>query len=119
MKKVVLTVVAMMTMTFGFAGTESHRVAVNAEKYDMSFDMRRLAAKLDLTSEQMEAVQVIQDNFNDAMMTASTAQWGHERTAKVHQAVRNDVHQMHRVLNDKQFRTYMMLLGTTLHNKGL
>ncbi len=124
MKKVVLTVVAVMTMTFGFAETRNHsvtasNVAVNAEKYDMSCDMRRLAVTLDLTSEQMEAVQVIQDNFNDAVLAAGTAQWGHERRAKVHEAVRTDLHRMHRVLNDKQFRTYMLLLGTTLRNKGL
>jgi hypothetical protein len=33
--------------------------------------------------------------------------------------VRKDAKQMQRVLNDKQFDTYMMLLGVTLRNKGL
>jgi len=37
----------------------------------------------------------------------------------VHQAVRKDAHQMKRVLNDKQFDTYMLLLVTTLKNKHL
>ena len=125
MKKVILTVVAVMTFTLSFAenGTENnaafggHR-AVNVENYDMSFDMRRLAAKLDLTADQMEAVQVIQDNFNTEMLSAATAR-GFERRHLVHQAVRKDARQMQRVLNDKQFGTYMMLLGTTLQNKGL
>jgi len=125
MKKVILAVVAVMTFTLSFAenGTEnnaafrSHR-SVNVENYDMSFDMRRLAAKLDLTADQMEAVQVIQDNFNTEMLSAATAR-GFERRHLVHQAVRKDARQMQRVLNDKQFGTYMMLLGTTLQNKGL
>ena len=125
MKKIILTVVAVMTFTLSFAenGTEnnaafrSHR-SVNVENYDMSFDMRRLAAKLDLTADQMEAVQVIQDNFNTEMLSAATAR-GFERRHLVHQAVRKDARQMQRVLNDKQFGTYMMLLGTTLQNKGL
>lgn len=126
MKKVILTVVAVMTFTLSFAENSTEKDAaffgrrtVNVENYDMSFDMRRLAAKLDLTADQMEAVQVIQDNFNTEMQSAATATRGFERRHLVHEAVRKDARQMQRVLNDKQFGTYMMLLGTTLQNKGL
>lgn len=119
MKKIVLTMVALMTMMTGFAETANHRVVKSAESYEMSFDMRRLATKLDLTSNQMEAIQVIQDKFSEEMSAAGTTNWGPMRARAVHQAVRKNAHQMHRVLNDKQFKTYMMLLGTTLHNQGL
>lgn len=118
MKKLILTMVAMMTFTFGFAGNESYRSEKSVANYDMSFDMRRLAEKLELTSEQMEAVQVIQECFNSDMMSAANAR-AHQRRFLVHQAVRKDAKQMQRVLNDKQFDTYMMLLGVTLRNKGL
>ena len=118
MKKFVLTVVAMMTMTFGFAETENQDAVRTVKNYDMSFDMRRLAGTLDLTSDQMEAIQVIQDNFNEAMLEAATVP-GFQSRMLVRQAVRKDVKQMRRVLNDKQYNTYMMLLGTTLHNRGL
>ncbi|MBQ3877886.1 MAG: hypothetical protein II792_06395 [Prevotella sp.] len=118
MKKIVLTVVAMMTLTMGFAKTDVRRQVRNVENYDMSFDMRRLAAKLDLTDYQMEAVEVIQQCFNNEMLEAATVR-GPQRRMMVHQAVRKDAQQMQRVLNDKQFGTYMMLLGTTLHNRGL
>lgn len=119
MKKIVLMVTAMMTVTFSFAGTENtNSVVTNVENYDMSFDMRRLAAKLDLTSDQMEAVQVIQDNFNDEMKSAATAEV-RKRSHKVHHAVRKDIHLMHNVLDKEQFHTYVALLFTTLHNKGL
>lgn len=118
MKKIILTVVALMTLTFGYAKTVNYSAERNTDRYDMSFDMRRLAAKLDLTANQMEAVQVIQDNFCNDMMSAASAR-GHARRFQVHQAVRKDVQQMHRVLNDKQFGVYMMLLGATLQNKGL
>jgi hypothetical protein len=118
MKKLILTMVAMMTFAFGFAGNESYRSEKSVANYDMSFDMRRLAEKLELTSEQMEAVQVIQECFNSDMMSAANAR-AHQRRFLVHQAVRKDAKQMQRVLNDKQFDTYMMLLGVTLRNKGL
>ena len=65
MKKIILTVVAAMTMTFGFAETEENQAVVNnAERYDMSFDVRRLADKLQLTAEQMEAVEAISNSLN-------------------------------------------------------
>ena len=88
------------------------------QKYDMTFDMRRLAVTLDLTFDQMEALEVIQSNFNEEMQSAATA-WGPERRARVHKAVSKDVRQARYVLNDKQYNTYLMLLGTTLHNRGL
>ena len=120
MKKIILTLVAMMTMTVGFAETENHQVVKNVEqqRYDMTIDMRRLSAKLDLTADQMDAVQVIHENFNDAMQSAGESNWM-ERRHKVHDAVSKDVHHMHNVLNEKQFNTYMALLMTTLRNKGL
>lgn len=118
MKKFVLTVVAMMTMTLGFAESENHRTVKNAESYDMTFDMRRLAVTLDLTFDQMETIQVIQDNFNEAMLEAAAVP-GPQSRMLVHQAVRKDVHQMRYVLNDKQYNTYLLLLGTTLRNRGL
>ena len=84
----------------------------------MSFDMHRLAVKLDLDANQMEAVQVIQDCFNDEVQEAATSR-GLKRHHLIHQAVRKDAQQMRQVLNDKQYDTYMMLLGVTLRNKGL
>ena len=125
MKKMILTVVAVMTFTLSFADKGAEKDAafmrpriVNVENFDMTCDMRRLAVKLDLDDNQMEAVEVIQDIFNSDMQNAATAR-GFERRAMVREAVMKDAHQMKRVLNDKQFETYMMLLGTTLRNRGL
>lgn len=130
MKKIVLTMVALMTMSFCYAETESFKSESNVEnfitnfmkfqdkRFDMSCDMRRLASVLDLTEWQMEAVEAIQNSFNDEMQSLASVR-GPQRRHLVHQAVRKDAHQMQRVLNDKQFGTYMMLLGATLQNKHL
>jgi hypothetical protein len=121
MKKVVLTVVTVMTFAMGFAETTpSHRMMFDRQpvSYDMSFDMHRLAVKLGLTFEQMETVEVIQNCFNNEVQEAATSR-GLQRRHLIHQAVRKDAQQMRRVLNDEQFNTYMTLLGTTLRNKGL
>ena len=122
MKKIAISVVTMMMVTFGYAETnQGHRMMFmdrQPANYDMSFDVNRLAEKLDLDAYQMEAVQVIQDCFNDEVQEAATSR-GLQRRHLVHQAVRKDVQQMRRVLNENQFDTYMMLLGATLKNKGL
>ena len=118
MKKFVLMVVAMMSLSMGFAKTGNHSEVNDADRYDMTIDMRRLAATLDLDENQMDAVQVIHEIFTNEMQSASAVRY-FERPKMVHEAVRKDVHHMHSVLNDKQFRTYMVLLMTTLRNRGL
>lgn len=130
MKKIVLTMVALMTMSFCYAETESFKSESNVEnfitnfmkfqdkRFDMSCDMRRLASVLDLTEWQMEAVEAIQNTFTNEMQSIATKR-GPQRRHLVHEAVRKDAQQMQRVLNDKQFDTYMTLLGATLQNKHL
>lgn len=134
MKKILLTIVALMAFTVSFAETKSSnnqnvensyigfdRVnfdKINAERFDMSCDMNRLASVLDLNEWQMEAVEAIQNTFNNEMQSIATKR-GPQRRHLVHQAVRKDANQMQRVLNEKQFETYMTLLGATLQNKHL
>lgn len=122
MKKIAISVVTMMMVTFGYAETNQGRRMMMMDRqpvsYDMSFDVNRLADKLDLDADQMEMVQVIQNCFNNEVQEAATTR-GLQRRHLIHQAVRKDVQQMQRVLNDEQFGTYMMLLGVTLQNKGL
>ena len=66
----------------------------------------------------MEAVEVIQNNFNNEIQSLATVR-GPQRRHMVHQVVRKDAQKMKQILNDKQFDTYMRLLVTTLRNKHL
>ena len=116
MKKIVLTVVAAMTMIVGNAKTQNTTAVGNVENYGITFDMRRLAVTLDLTYDQMEAVKVITDNLNEDLTSAATAR-RFERHVLVDKALRKDAHNMRNVLNDKQYNTYMKLLGATLQNR--
>jgi len=116
MKKMILTVVAAMSMTFGYAETESKQAVDNANRYELTFDMRRLATKLDLTDFQMEAVKTIHDNLNEDFATAANTH-GMRQWRLFDKAIQKDIRHMRQVLNDKQFETYMVLFGTTLHNR--
>ena len=108
-----------MAMTFCYAETGSNHAVNNALSSELNFDMRRLAVKLDLTSDQMEAVQVIHDNLNDDLADLSACQSNNrfEHWMLFDKAIKKDIHHMRQVLNDKQFQTYMQLFGTTLHNR--
>ncbi len=118
MKKIVLTVVAAMTITLSFAKTENTTAVKEVENYGITFDLRRLAVKLDLTFDQMDAVKAISDNLNEDLATAATAK-RFERPALVHKAIEKDARNMRYILNDKQYNTYMKLLRATLRNRYL
>ena len=112
MKKIALTLVALMAVTMSFAKN-------NADKrFDMSCDIYRLSVTLDLDEQQMDAVEAIQDNFSNEMKSLASLK-GFQLRHGIHQTVRKDAQQMRQVLNDKQFHTYMRILAATLRNRHL
>ena len=111
-------VVAMFTMTMAFAENENNSTLNSAESYDMTVNMRKLAVTLDLTTDQMEAVQDIHTAFCNEMMLAAYAHTS-ERENLVDEAVKKDVRYMHYILDEKQYKKYLTLLNATLVNRGL
>lgn len=118
MKKIVLLVVAMFSMTMSYAENENNTAVQNTSTYDMTVNIRKLAVTLGLTIDQMEVVSDIHRNFCNEMMLAAYAD-NDERAALVEKAVDKDVRYMHYVLDHKQYKTYLMLLNLTLSNRGL
>ena len=118
MKKIVLTLVAMLTLTMANAENENNKAMEATNAYDMKVNMRKLAVALGLTLDQMEAVQDIHHQFCNEMMLASQAE-GDEQTNLLELAVKKDVRYMSYVLDKKQYRKYLQLLNTTLVNRGL
>jgi hypothetical protein len=101
-----------------FAENEETKNVNNVETYDMSVNMRKLSVALGLTTDQMEAVESIHNTFNAEMQLAALANES-DRKEKVEKAVERDIKWMHYVLDQKQYRVYLMLLNTTLNNRGL
>lgn len=109
---------AMLSMTMTFAENEETKSVMNVEAYDMSVNMRKLSVALGLTTDQMEAVENIHNTFNAEMQLAAHAH-ENDRQERVNKAVERDIKWMHYVLDEKQYRKYLMLLNTTLNNRGL
>ena len=116
MKKIMILAVAMFAMaTTTFAADE----ATNATAaYNMNVKMGSLANALSLNIDQAEAVADVHKNFTADMMNAATAAKD-ERAAMIDEAVIKDLKYMHSILNDSQYRKYVMLLNATLMNRGL
>jgi len=117
MKRLFLMTIAMLSMTMTFAENEKAENVTNVEAYDMSVNMRKLSVALGLNTDQMEAVESIHNTFNAEMQLAAQADES-DRKELVNKAIDRDIKWMHYVLNQKQYRTYLMLLNATLNNRG-
>ena len=115
----ILTMVAMLSMTMAFAEGENVNSVNNVAVYDMSVNMEKLAEALSLTGDQREAVDNIYQTFAAEMMYAAQYYSNDQRKDMVKKAIDKNVAWMNYVLNDKQRRTYLMLLNTTINNRGL
>lgn len=129
MKKIALTVVAMMSMTMAFAangdgntnkGEKSPEVeAVDmTHNYDMSVNYRSLASALGLNEYQQQAVALIHNKFVDEVKEARHA-GAATRQNMVKQAADKELQYMSYVLDNKQYNKFARLLNLTLSNRGL
>ena len=116
MKKIMVLAVAMFAMaTATFAADEETNATA---AYNMNIKMSSLADALSLNIDQVEAVADVHKNFTADMMNAATAK-GEDRSAMIDKAVLKDLKYMHVILVNSQYRKYVMLLNTTLINRGL
>ena len=118
MKRLFLVVVAMLSMTMTFAENENAANLNNAEAYNMTVNMKKLAQALNLSKDQVESFNEIHKTFSAEMQFAAQAT-GEERAKMVDKAIKKDLAYMDYILNNDQYRRYVMLLNMTLVNRGL
>jgi hypothetical protein len=126
MKKIVLTMVAMLSMTMAFAGnTESDSKVKTAEdglateaNYNMAVSYYSLSQALGLYGDQIQLVEYIHDRFVNEVNKAGKAD-ASLRKELVSKAATKELQAMRQVLDKEQFRKYNTLLNVTLNNRGL
>ena len=119
MKKIVLTMVALMSMTMTFAENETAANLNMTEAYNLkNVNMTKLCQALNLSKDQVESFAEIHKTFCAEMQFAAQAS-GEEREKMVNNAIKKDLAWMDYILNREQYRRYTMLLNTTLINRGL
>lgn len=125
MKKIVLTLVAVMSMTMAFANnaerkadTESSNLAAEYQNYDMTVDYTRLGLMLNLNPYQMEGLKALHTQYVREMNEASRAD-KKDRKDLVKEATDKDLEYMSMLLNKKQYAEFAELINVTLQNRGL
>jgi len=118
MKKIVLTVVAVLSMTMAFAAGENDNNTATTNAYKFNLSTYALSRALNLNQDQVDVVEDINRTFSAEMMNAAVSD-SSEREAKVNAAIKKDLSYMHYVLNNSQYREYVKLLNVTLNNRGL
>ena len=118
MKRLFLTVVAVLSMTMAFAENEKLNGAAGASAYNMAINYGKLSESLGLSVDQAEAIQDIHSSFCADMMNAAAAN-AEERESMVRKAVEKDLKYMRYVLTEEQYHKYLRLLNATFNNRGL
>ena len=118
----ILTMVAMLSMTAAFAEGEKTAEVSNLEAYELNINMNKLSKALGLYDDQKEAVEEIHHTFAAelaAELKFAAVYGKKDRDAMVKRAISNDVKWMSYILNKYQMRTYLELLNVTTKNRGL
>ncbi len=119
MKKYFIMLVMMLTMSvYSFADESTATKMAETERYEIKINHRRLACVLDMSSDQMEMSNYIISELESDMMFASVMDTEESRSAVVANAVKKNIKYMHYILNDAQYKKYLMLLNLTLENRG-
>lgn len=116
MKKIVLTIVAMLSMTMAFGET------VKSKNYDAAYILkvnnRSLSRSLALTLDQQYAVNEIISNLEYDMKRVAKAD-ENNRQKKLRKAINRNLGQLSCVLTREQYRKYITVFNATLQNRGI
>lgn len=118
MKKIVLTIVAMLSMTMAFAEDTSSNEIEKVKAYDMTVDYRRLAVCLGLDLDQMSAVKEVHDSLCSNMKEVALLPED-EQQEMLKKVLEVELRYMSYVLSHEQYRKYQTLINLTLVNRGL
>lgn len=111
MKRLGLSVaILLMSATLAFAG--------NKEKAPFSVSTYQLSNYLELTSDQVDEVEKINEYFQQ-MQRASMRADESQKEAKMQKAIFSNLKLMKRVLDADQYRKYVALINVTNNNNRL
>lgn len=115
MKKIVLTIVAMLSMTMAFGETTKNKIDA---AYTINVNNNALSRSLALTEEQQYAVNEIITRFEyDMRRVAKSSEI--DRQKRLRKAVNRNLAMLSRVLTPAQYRKYMLVLNATFVNRGI
>lgn len=119
MKKYFIMLVMLFTMNVVmFAEDNNVNEVESVEKYDFNVNTRKLASFLELSEDQMDAVEQVVNELSNDMHFAFYENGSDARKKVVANAVNKNAKYMSYILNNKQYHKYLLVFNVTLRNKG-
>ena len=132
MKKILFTLMMLFTLSVSVMADDVpvaenakkienlHKIALEnkSAKYDFTVNYRRLGCCLEISVDQLEEFKMFFDQFKDNMLFAYNECSEASRDSVVKNIVTKNAKEMRYILNEKQYKKYILLMNTTLRNRG-
>lgn len=120
MKKYFIMLVMLFTMSvYSFAEDNNATEIERIERYDIKVNNRKLANYLQLTEDQMDAVETVITEFSNDLKFAAFECSDSNRKAVTKNLIDKNIKHMSYVLNKEQYHKYLVVLNATLNNRRL
>lgn len=121
MKKFVFMVALMLATNTAniLAGDNSVNETENVENYYIHVNEKSLSKSLGMSKDQMEICSDVIKEFENDMVFASSNAKGESRKAVTRNAIMKNMRYMKMFLDEAQYKKYVLILNTTLVNRGI
>ena len=120
MKKYFLMLVMMFTMSvYSFAEDNNASEVQRIERFTVNVNAKKLSRYLDLSKDQIESIDAIEEEFARDLMFAASECNDNNRLSVTQNAINKNIKNMSYVLNREQFLKYLKVLNVTVNNRGL
>lgn len=121
MKKFVFMVALMLATNTAniLAGENSVNETENVENYYIHVNEKSLSKSLGMSQDQMEICSDVIKAFENDMVFASSNAKGESRKAVTRNAIMKNMSNMKMFLDEAQYKKYVLILNTTLVNRGI
>lgn len=117
MKKIIFTIIFSLMLCLGVNANENN--TMNVEAYNMNVNTEMLSKSLNASKDQVECINDIMNLFCVQMETIKYETTEVTREKMLNNTLEMNINYMKQILNKDQYKKYLMLLNTTLTNRGL
>jgi hypothetical protein len=93
--------------------------ATEIKKYEMNVNIEKLGNYLELSIDQMDAVENVTEEFTKDLMFAAVECNEKNRKAVTKNAIDKNIRNMRYVLTEEQMKKYLTVLNVTISNRGI
>ena len=120
MKKYFLMLVMMFTMSvYSFAEDNNATEIQRIEKFTVNVNTKKLGQYLELSKDQMESVEVIEEELSRDLMFAAVECNDNNRVAVTKNVLNKNLQHMSYILDREQYKKYVKVLNMTVINREL